>query len=826
MNLTDLMPSDSVLRALSTATGGFLAGAALTMLVLAIPIAVSLVASYRLNWQQSVSSQSARFDLSLVALPVLALGLWAWSLVSIDTRHIPDIGLIASLPLLFFAALMVLAISFGFLLLINPNKTWLWLLHVGVLILILHGTLPILYEVPRFPWTYKHIGVTSYIQLHHGNNPGLDAYHNWPGFFALAALWTEALGLKSSLEFAKWAQLVFNLLYLGPLLMIYNTMARSRQAVWVAAWLFFMTTWVSQDYFAPQAFNFFLFLVVVAVVLTWLSSNPQIRVPKIQALSTETENSSNDLVLETSNDLTLKASTEDASSSSPATPISSAESGSSMEPGSTEPGSSTTPEASSDSTVSSIETGSSSDVNNETISDSSSQNTPIEPSRPNWYFRLMHQAVHSDQAGLETSPAQRYGLLGLIVLAFAVIVSSHQLTPFMMIAGLTALTFWRRTRYPWLPVVMLIMVVVWGLTFAKNYTSGQSQWYSTLGQFFQNLQENTSDSLEESQGRVTASLLIKVFVLCIWALAGLGAVQQMRRGIVPLRAMLLAVAPFPIILLNSYGGEMLLRIYFFSLPFMTILITGALPLREDTISAAAIEFEPIGLGPVPDLLGLDLLESNVQPAPVILRARNPWRVVPITAGLSLALAIGFICAYTAKEKFYRVNPEEVRVLAEFYATAPAESLVFLLNDQYLPIRLTGNYDQFIHNPWVDVTLDRNHELNQADDLEGIEYELEKSDRPMAFLIFSASQRDFFAENNILKSGSYERFRRLVSRSKTWKLAWKENEIEIYGFRNPKLPLPEPQNPPAHIPAKPLEPSPSGPAPLEPNRPERSLVGLK
>ena len=47
MNPLALIPNDSVLRAISNATGGFLAGAALTMLVLAIPIAVSLFASYR-----------------------------------------------------------------------------------------------------------------------------------------------------------------------------------------------------------------------------------------------------------------------------------------------------------------------------------------------------------------------------------------------------------------------------------------------------------------------------------------------------------------------------------------------------------------------------------------------------------------------------------------------------------------------------------------------------------------------------------------------------------------------------------------------------------
>ena len=766
MNPTDLISNDSVLRAISNATGGFLAGAALTMLVLAIPIAVSLFASYRLGWQQSVSSQSARFDLSLIALPLLALGLWAWSLPSIDTRTIPDIGLIGSLPLLFFAALMVLAISFGFLMLLNPAKSWLWLLHLGLLILILHGTLPILYDVPRFPWTYKHIGVTSYIQIHNGINQGLDAYHNWPGFFALGALWTEALGMKSSLEFAKWAQLVFNLLYLGPLLMIYGTMGRSRQAVWVAAWLFFMTSWVSQDYFAPQAFNFYLFLIVVAVVLNWLNHNPQVRTRKARAVAVASEFSSDE---------------------TNATTISSGDTIS----------------------VSSIQT----------IPDSSlNSNEPVMQSEPrlNWYFRLMRRAVQSDQAGLEASPGQRYGLIGFLIVTFMVIVSSHQLTPFMLIAGLTALAFWRRLRYPWLPVLLGVLVVVWGLSFAKSYTTGQSQWYSSLGQFVQNLQENTSETLEESQGRVTASLLIKVYVLFIWGLAALGGIQQMRRGIVPLRAMLLAVAPFPIILLNSYGGEMLLRIYFFSLPFMTMLITGALPLRDDAISTAPnLESAPEFANAVPNLF-----EPSSSPAVVVRRATNSWRVVPITATLSLVVAIGFICTYTAKEKFFRVNPEEVSVLSELYAKAPPESLVILLNDQFLPIRLTGNYEQFFHQTWVNTTVDRNYELNK-DDLDGMKLQLEQSKRPMAYLIFSASQRDFFEENNILNPGNYDRFRALLASSKSWTLEWRRGDVEVYALRNPDVPLPvQPDpvqpNPPAQTPAK----------PLEPNRPERSLVGLK
>jgi hypothetical protein len=816
-----ILANDGVLRAISNATGGFLAGAALTMLVLAIPIAVSLFASYRLDWQQSVSSQSARFDLSLIALPLLAYGLWAFSLSSIDTRTIADIGLIASLPLLFFAALMVLSISFGFLLLINPGKSWLWILHIGLLILMLHGTLPILYDVPRFPWAYKHIGVTSYIQLHHGVNPGLDAYHNWPGFFALGALWTEALGFESSLGFAKWAQLVFNFLYLGPLLMLYGALGRSRQAVWVAAWFFFMTSWVSQDYFAPQAFNFFLFLVVIAVGLNWLGLNPQVRVRKPRAVA------SNGLQTTGLNATVISNAETSRVPETNANPVSSLEASvnpdsnpeATMNLGSTETtaatGSASFPASTSSSAVST-------EISGTEISSTST----TQPQRSNFYFALMRQAVHSDHSGLESTPAQRYGLIAIIVLAFAVIISSHQLTPFMLIAGLVALALWRRSRYPWLPVLLGMLVIVWGLTFAKSYTSSQNQWYSTLGRVFQNLQENTSESLQESQGRVTASLLIKVFVLGIWGLAALGALQQMRRGVVPLRAMLLAIAPFPIILLNSYGGEMLLRIYFFSLPFMTILIAGALPLRDDAVATLAPMPNPPEQSDWREL-GWDLFGATSSPIPVIRRATNSWRVVPITGVLSLGLAIGFICTYTAKEKLYRVNPEEVSVLTKLYAKAPPESMLVMLNDQYLPIRLTGNYEGFLHDTWVDTTNDRNRELGRID-LKKMALKLEEENRPMAYLVFSASQRDFFQENNILKPGGYDRFRALLARSKPWKLEWHDGEVEVYALRNLNVPLPKQlpaqnppaQNPPAQTPARPLL------KPLEQTSPERSLVGLK
>jgi hypothetical protein len=42
--------------------------------------------------------------------------------------------------------------------------------------------------------------------------------------------------------------------------------------VWMAVWVFYLGNWIGQDYLSPQAFAFFLYLVLLAIVLTWLRS--------------------------------------------------------------------------------------------------------------------------------------------------------------------------------------------------------------------------------------------------------------------------------------------------------------------------------------------------------------------------------------------------------------------------------------------------------------------------------------------------------------------------------------------------------------------------
>ncbi len=76
----------------------------------------------------------------------------------------------------------------------------------------------------------------------------------------------------SPLWFLRWAPLVLNLSYLLPLKVIANVTLRSERARWLVLPLFLAGNWIDQDYFSPQGVDFFLYLVVIAVLLKSFSS--------------------------------------------------------------------------------------------------------------------------------------------------------------------------------------------------------------------------------------------------------------------------------------------------------------------------------------------------------------------------------------------------------------------------------------------------------------------------------------------------------------------------------------------------------------------------
>ncbi len=221
-----------------------------------------------------------------VLMSILALGfasvLWILSLLDTNPDAMGDLGLISVLPLSFYAALAILTISF--ILHVNHGiaPAIVLALHVVLLILMIHGTPAILYGTLRYSWAWKHVGIVDYI-LRHGTvdpNIGVPAiYHNWPGFFALGALFTELAGLDNPRGVATWAPVYFNLLSMGALVVFFKAFTDDKRLVWLGVWFFFSSSWVAQDYFAPQALGFFAYLVIIGICFHWFRF---VAVPKPQ----------------------------------------------------------------------------------------------------------------------------------------------------------------------------------------------------------------------------------------------------------------------------------------------------------------------------------------------------------------------------------------------------------------------------------------------------------------------------------------------------------------------------------------------------------------
>src|SRR5260370_5226626 len=80
----------------------------------------------------------------------------------------------------------------------------------------------------------------------------------------------KTAGAPSALTFAAWANVAFNLLYLPPLLLLTRALTRDPKLIWGTVWVFYVANWIQQDYLAPQAFGYLIYLTILGLLLTYL----------------------------------------------------------------------------------------------------------------------------------------------------------------------------------------------------------------------------------------------------------------------------------------------------------------------------------------------------------------------------------------------------------------------------------------------------------------------------------------------------------------------------------------------------------------------------
>jgi hypothetical protein len=226
--------------------------------------------------------RNPRLVISDALLPISVV-LWIVGVHRIHPSPVPLSILPAGSMVVFLAGLGVLVVSTGLLFARHKFSSHRMALHLGTLIVMLYGTVPVVYPEPRFAWLYKHIALTNYIAVHHVLSRSMDIYRIWPGFFAMTAWIDKAAGVNTPLVYASWSELFFEIVYVLELAWIFRTLELDERERWLALFLFAGANWIAQDYFSPQGFGLVLSLGVFGIALHWLKSEQRPWVFKLES---------------------------------------------------------------------------------------------------------------------------------------------------------------------------------------------------------------------------------------------------------------------------------------------------------------------------------------------------------------------------------------------------------------------------------------------------------------------------------------------------------------------------------------------------------------
>jgi len=202
-------------------------------------------------------------------LLVAALALYLQAVSHTDQDLMTAYALISVMPLSYVLSLACIGAAAG-IELSQDRQRERWLLATTItLVIVLFTYQNGSDQVAGFPTSWLHAGFTDYIRTHGAILPNFDARFSWPAFFAATANLSVSAGIPDATGLLRWAPLVYNLLYLIPLLLLARRIGRRRRYAWLAVMLFFCANWFEQDYFSPQATNLMLYLVLLSVLM-WL----------------------------------------------------------------------------------------------------------------------------------------------------------------------------------------------------------------------------------------------------------------------------------------------------------------------------------------------------------------------------------------------------------------------------------------------------------------------------------------------------------------------------------------------------------------------------
>lgn len=339
----------------------------------------------------------------------------------------------------------------------------------------------------------------------------------------------------------------------------------------------------------------------------------------------------------------------------------------------------------------------------------------------------------------------------LVIVAFTI--ASHQLTPFATVFALGALLLSGRLVARSLPVIVGVMTGAWVVLMATDYISGhQKNVTGGVGKLGETVGTNVTARLTGSPERLFVVDLRLLTTAVVWIVALIGAWRLHRNGRLDRALAAVALSAFPLMGLQSYGGEVLLRVYLFTLPFAAFFIASALlPTPESG-------------------------RSVVSPVVVFV--------------LSVVALAAFAISRYGNERMDTFTRNELTAVRRVYAAAPPTIPSDALSRTDAPLLLAGTdnlpwksarYEQFVHRTVVDLPEWDAIKRGQPDQSKAIigARDLMRNYPIGAYLIFTRSEE---AEIDVVGSypkGSLTRFERAVFASPYFHQLYKNPDAQVY-----------------------------------------------
>lgn len=267
--------------------------------------------------------------------------------------------------------------------------------------------------------------------------------------------------------------------------------------------------------------------------------------------------------------------------------------------------------------------------------------------------RVIWTKARPGEAEVEpTDRRQKAVLLAVLVGLYAASVPAHQLTPFVMLGVLAVLVLIGRSELRGLPILFAVMVAAWLGFMAEPYWSGHfNDLFGGVGGVGSNVSTSVSGRIQG--GDSTHKLVLYTRVLLAGSVMAFACWGWWRRRDHKYRErslLVLTFVPFLGFGMQSYGGEMALRVFMFAVPGAALLAGLALFPRTG-VTAEERDKDRVSLAPLAALLA------------------------------GLLLLGGFLVARWGNEPFERVRPGEVAAMDYVYAhDKPTVRVLWLSND--------------------------------------------------------------------------------------------------------------------------------------------------